>query len=95
MTKQTTLEILRKKIDEIDKELLQIIAKRIDLAKQIAAKKKSTGLPILDTKRWQQVLQSNISKGVSLKLSREFIEKLFSGIHEYTIEIEEEIYEKG
>lgn len=52
-----SLEALRGKIDQIDKELLQLFEKRMDVVSEIAADKKEQGLPILDRKREVEKLE--------------------------------------
>ncbi len=83
-----SLENWRKQIDELDKELLHTLAKRVDIVREIGKFKKAHGVAPLDQKRWQEVLQSKLLEARSLNLSEEFIEKLYNLIHEYSLEIE-------
>lgn len=84
------LDILRKEIDEIDEDIIDLLAKRFEIVKKIGILKKQKGVVPLDEKRWQDVLSSRIEKAIILDLPKEFIEKLFSIIHEYSIKVEEE-----
>jgi chorismate mutase len=52
------LEKLRKQIDQLDKELVSILEKRFSIVKLIGEYKKEVGLPILDQKREQEVLDA-------------------------------------
>ena len=54
----TELEKAREKIDDTDRKLLDLIAERMQIAKEVAAYKIRHGLPVLDEVREQQVLQS-------------------------------------
>jgi len=83
------LEDWRKKIDEFDEELLHILAKRINIVREIGKFKKTHGITPLSEKRWQEVLKSKLSKASSLNLSVEFIERLYNLIHEYSLKIEQ------
>ncbi|MCJ7804330.1 chorismate mutase [Patescibacteria group bacterium] len=78
----------RKQINKLDGELLNILAKRINIVREIGKHKKTYGIPSLDEKRWQEVLQSKLSKARSLNIPEKFIEKLYNLIHEHSLEIE-------
>lgn len=81
---------LRKKVDIIDKNILNLLGKRMNLSRQIGKVKKENGIPLLDEDRWKKVLQSKISKAESLKLSKEFIQKIYNLIHKYSLRIQKE-----
>jgi len=83
-----SLKNWRNQIDELDEELLNIFAKRINIVREIGKHKKTYDIPPLDEKRWQEVLQSKLSKARSLNIPEKFIEKLYSLIHENSLEIE-------
>lgn len=57
------LSEIRVDIDKIDKELIELFKKRMDCAKEVGLYKKSTGTPILNTKREQEILDSVEEKG--------------------------------
>lgn len=88
MNMNDKLEDWRKQIDALDSELLHVLAKRIDIVREIGKYKKAQGIPPLDQKRWRAVLESQISKAELLNLSKDFIKKLYNLIHEYSLEIE-------
>lgn len=50
----------RKEIDEIDKELVALFEKRMDIAINVAEYKKENKLPILNTKREEEVIDKNV-----------------------------------
>ena len=56
------LEELRKNIDSIDNEIINLVEKRMDTAAQIAAYKKENNLPVLNAGRERQILQSIAEK---------------------------------
>ncbi len=51
------LEEIRKEISEINDEMLTLFVKRMELSAQVAAYKKANGLPTLDRKREEAILQ--------------------------------------
>jgi len=78
----------RKQIDKIDEELINVLAKRINIVREIGKYKKENGIPPLDEKRWQEVLKSKLSKTCLLNISEKFIKKLYEVIHDHSLEIE-------
>lgn len=51
-----TLKNLRDEIDKIDTELVDLFIKRMNISKEVAEEKKSSGTPILNSKREKEVL---------------------------------------
>lgn len=51
------LEEIRKEISAINDEMLALFVKRMELSAQVAAYKKTNGLPTLDRKREEAILQ--------------------------------------
>ncbi len=82
------LENLRKQIDNLDQDLLALFAKRTSIVRKIGKFKKIHGIPPLDEKRWQQVLEGKLVKAESLNLSKDFIKKIYTLIHKYSLRIE-------
>jgi len=78
----------RKQIDRLDEELINVLAKRINIVKKIGKYKKENGIPPLDQKRWQEVLKSKLSKARLLNISEKFVERIYNIIHEHSLEIE-------
>ncbi len=78
----------RKQIDVQDEKMLEILAKRFEIIKKIGKIKKENNLPVLDKKRWQKVLMSNLDKAKKLDLPEDFVKKLLSLIHQYSSRLE-------
>jgi len=75
------LEKLRQQINHLDDELMQIISQRMKVAEQIGQYKKDNNITILQTNRWNEILQKAFAKGEKLGLSKEFITKYFDAVH--------------
>lgn len=56
------LQQCRKEIDEIDKQILELFEKRMDVAVNVAEYKKEKNLPILNYKREEEVINKNVEK---------------------------------
>lgn len=82
------LKNLRKEIDEVDRELLAIMAKRVNLVREIGKLKKENSINPLDNKRWEKVLHSRLSVAKSLNLSEEFIKNLYTLIHKHSLKVQ-------
>jgi len=75
------LEKLRQQINHLDDELMQILGQRMKIADQIGKYKKENNITILQTNRWNEILERAIAKGEKLGLSSEFITKYFDSVH--------------
>lgn len=54
-------EELRNQIDQIDRQLVQLFEKRMEVSTEIAEYKLANSIPVLDTQREQSVINKNIS----------------------------------
>lgn len=79
------LAALRGEIDDIDDELLQLLARRMNVSSQIGEYKKEKGLTVVQMDRWKQILSEHLATGENLGLSNELIEKVFEAIHKESI----------
>ncbi len=77
----TALATLREQINHVDDELMTLIAQRMKIADKIGEYKRANNITILQTNRWNDILQKAISKGDKLGLSKDFITKYFDAIH--------------
>ena len=75
------LSALRSEIDDIDDELLQLLARRMNVASQIGDYKKEKGLAVVQMDRWKQILADHLDKGTELGLSAELVTDVFEAIH--------------
>lgn len=57
---KTKLDELRSEIDSIDRELLPLFLRRMELSSEVADYKRSVGKPVLDSEREKQVLDSKM-----------------------------------
>ncbi|UAY53704.1 bifunctional 3-deoxy-7-phosphoheptulonate synthase/chorismate mutase type II [Ferruginibacter albus] len=77
----TALSTLREQINHIDDELLALIGQRMKVADKIGQYKKDNNITILQTNRWNDILEKAFAKGDKLGLSKDFISKYFDAIH--------------
>lgn len=79
------LDILRETIDGIDKEVLQVIGRRMDVAEEIGKYKRQNGITILQPDRWDEIIRTKTELGKLQSLSPEFIKDLYTAIHKESI----------
>ncbi len=75
------LEKLRQQINHLDDELMQILGQRIKVAEKIGQYKKDNNITILQTSRYNEILERAFANGAKLGLSNEFITKYFDAVH--------------
>ncbi len=81
-----SLENLRHKIDEVDNELLNLLSRRMRLAEDIGRAKLRSNVSILQTARWNEILEKAVAKGEKVGLSAGFIEQYLNAVHSESIE---------
>lgn len=89
------LNLLRKKIDMLDQELLAILSQRIDVSKQIALIKADNNLSVLQINRWQEVLESRLHIAKELGISLEFVQKIMEQIHTESVRVQNDILKES
>jgi chorismate mutase len=75
------MEKLRTQINQLDDELMQLLGQRMKIADKIGQYKKDNNITILQTNRWNSILERAYIKGEQLGLSKEFITKYFDAVH--------------
>ena len=75
------LEKLRQQINHLDDELMQILSQRMKIAEKIGEYKKNNNITILQTNRWNEILERAFKKGEKIGLSKEFITRYFDAVH--------------
>jgi chorismate mutase len=77
----TALEKLREQINHIDDELMQLLGQRMKIADKIGTYKKDNNITILQTNRWNTILERAFVKGEKLGLSKDFVTKYYDAVH--------------
>jgi len=85
-TVERDLAGLRGEIDDIDSELLQLLARRMEVSAQIGEYKKSHNVTVVQMDRWKKILDDHVSAGEAMGLSPILINKVFEAIHQASIE---------
>ena len=80
------IDQLRAKIDVIDDNILFILASRMRISRQIGEYKKKNNIAILQTSRWDSILERVTAKGAEYGLSEKFVTTLFNAVHEASVQ---------
>lgn len=75
------MEKMRQQINQLDDELLTILSQRMKVADKIGQYKKENNITILQTNRWNEILERAVTKGDKLGLSKEFITRYLDAVH--------------
>ena len=79
------IDHLRHEIDELDNELLNMLARRMQIAEGIGQYKKRKNIAILQSTRWNEILKRVTEQGTSKGLSEAFVSVILKAIHQESI----------
>ncbi len=88
----SVLEKMRQQINQLDDELMQLLGQRMKVAETIGTYKKENNITILQTKRWNEILERAAKKGERFGLSKEFIIKYFDAVHMESITHQNKVF---
>ena len=84
-TTTESLTELRKEIDRLDDELLDLLVRRMRVSREIGQYKKEHDMPILQTQRYDELLARRAAQAVELGMDREFMRTVMQAIHEESV----------
>ena len=84
-TTTESLSELRSQIDKLDDELLELLVRRMRVSRDIGQYKKEHNMPILQAKRYEDLLARRAEQAVQLGMDREFMRSVLQAIHEESI----------
>ena len=88
---ENKLENLRGRIDSIDHEIMEVLAQRMGIVKQIGLYKKENKVTALQINRWAQIMEDRGRLAEKLDLDDTFIKALFQLIHEDSVRQQSDI----
>lgn len=86
-TTQTTesLTLLRQQIDQIDNDLLEALSKRMRISREIGQYKKDHSMPVVQTGRYDDILNSRAAAAEELGMNGDFMKTVYQAIHEESV----------
>jgi len=82
------LEYLRQLMDSMDAEIVDLVARRMELSEQIGAVKKMCNMTVFQPVRWSEIVDTRGDRGVQQGLTKEFVAELYEKIHHESIRIQ-------
>jgi chorismate mutase len=76
---------LRKQIDELDNQLMELLSKRMRVCREIGEYKKQNNMTVLQASRYNEILDKRGAQGSLLGMGPEFVAKVFESIHEESV----------
>jgi chorismate mutase len=91
---ENQLELLRNRIDALDRELLETLSARMEVARQIGQYKKDNNVTALQIGRFAELMEKRVKLGENLNLNGHLVQQLFQHIHEDSVRMQTEIMDK-
>ena len=85
------IKLLRQQIDKIDNELMDLLAKRMRVCREIGQYKKEHNMQVLQTGRYNEILDKRGVQGSLTGMNPEFVKQVFEHIHEESVRQQIEI----
>ena len=93
-TPRNTLDELRKQIDKLDNQLLDILKERMKISEAIGRYKYENNITILQARRYDEIMNDRKVKAESRNLNPDFVTEIFESIHEESISRQSAIMNK-
>ena len=88
------LNDLRDQIDRLDNELIHTLKLRKNVVEKIAQAKIAQNVTALQRNRFDQLMKERMESGEKLGLNQEFIKEIFSTIHDQSVEVQTDLFNK-
>ena len=77
--------LMRKQIDELDNQLMELLAKRMKVCREIGEYKKEHNMTVLQTSRYNEILNKRGAQGSLWGMAPDFIKTVFEAVHEESV----------
>jgi chorismate mutase len=91
---ENQLELLRNRIDALDRELLETLSSRMEIARQIGQYKKVNNVTAFQVGRFSELMEKRMKLGEQLNLNPHLVQQLFQYIHEDSVRMQTEIMDE-
>lgn len=89
-----SITLLRKQIDELDNQFMELLSKRMRVCREIGQYKKEHNMTVLQSARYSEILEKRGAQGALCGMSPEFIAGVFELIHGESVRQQMEIINK-
>lgn len=84
-TSTESLGLLRREIDRLDNELLEVLSRRMAVCRDIGQYKKEHSMPVLQTRRFDDILHSRARMAEQMGIGADFMHTVLTAIHEESV----------
>lgn len=85
---EATLSPMRHRIDEIDHDVINLLAQRMECSRSIAAIKHDAGMPVYQPSRWADVVRDRLRAAQVLGLDEAFVKEMMEKIHAESVRVQ-------
>ncbi|MCL5410925.1 MAG: chorismate mutase [Patescibacteria group bacterium] len=82
------IENYRKKIDEIDFRIIELLAQRMKIVEEIGGWKRENKISFFDQERYAKMIECRVAFAQELGLDEDFVKNIFQIIHKASLECE-------
>ncbi len=82
---------LRKQIDDLDNQLMELLSKRMRVCREIGQYKKEHNMTVLQTVRYNEIQSKRGAQGALCGMDPDFVRKVFEEVHEESVRQQIEI----
>jgi chorismate mutase len=86
---------LRAQIDRLDNELLHVLKLRKDVVEKIAKAKIEQNITALQRGRFDSLMKERLETGKNLGLEESFIKEIFDSIHDQSVKLQTDLFERA
>ena len=85
---------LRKQIDELDNDLMELLSKRMRVCREIGHYKKEHNMTVLKPTRYNEILNKRGAQGTLCGMDSDFVKVVFEAVHQESVRQQMEIINK-
>lgn len=85
------ISALRKQIDDLDNQLMELLSKRMRVCREIGHYKKEHNMTVLQTSRYNEIMNKRGAQGSLCGMDPNFIKTIFEAVHEESVRQQIEI----
>jgi len=89
-----SLASLRKQIDEMDDQVMDLLTKRMRVSREIATYKKEHNMAVVQSRRYSEILEKRAAQGGLCGMDADFVTRVYEAIHEESVRQQMEIINK-
>jgi len=86
---RTYFKALRSRIDRIDSKIIELLGRRMAVARRLGVYKRRQGVSLFQPGRYEEILQSRVAAGAKVELEEEFVTRVYQHIHEEALRHQE------